>query len=554
MLHKIYRNIIVCFLYVIAILNIAKAAQNLESFYFAPQALHLPKVAQNLDSVLLDSKFALESSAANSLTDSKTTLLESRLHADIESTAVIASLSNKAKQSIEKTNNIIDSEIDSRNNLDSLSLWVGAGLGVHFKNLESTALESSLDSFSPAFSVDCHDLLCKSRNDDILDSNIATLEKHGDNVSNSYTNYKLASIDTNTENKTTELLQQKSNLDSNPLRIIYGLDFAFYGDNLEGSYPYWDTRTLLQASIFPEIGLHFYGQNLRIGGYYIMNMGEKLPKVGGLSLYYDTTYKNFSGYFGIFPRKHWIGSYPNLYYRKDFLMQNPMTNGMALQYQSDEKDLQAEFIFDWYGGNLQKRIDEFLASAFIQKSFWNDNLFIGGSFLLYHTKNDEILNPYSTIKDVWLLDRLYYNAYVGTDLSKQFMPYMDSMRLSLGVLGSVERKRRHSSGLDPFSNRAGLELGLKAQYKGFGIDNSLYYGQGQMQYFNEYGESLYWGLPFYQARFYDRAEMYWEHKNEYCTARFSFIFHFTDTQIANTQMLTIILDTQKLLNKIATRH
>lgn len=374
-------------------------------------------------------------------------------------------------------------------------------------------------------------------------------------------NLKTSTSDSHSISKNTkeQPLQAKqfakiNTLDSKSVYMIYGLNFVFYGDNLENSYPYWDTRTLLQASIFPEIGLHFYGQNLRVGGYYIMNMGEKLPKVGGLSLYYDTKYKNFSGYFGIFPRKHWIGSYPNLYYRKDFLMQNPMTNGMAFQYQSDEKDLQAEFIFDWYGGNLQKRIDEFLASTFIQKSFLSDNLFVGGSFLLYHTKNDEILNPYNTTKDVWLLDRLYYNAYIGTDLAKQFMPYMDSMHLSIGVLGSVERKRRHSSGLDPFSNRAGLELALKAQYKGFGIDNSLYYGQGQMQYFSEYGESLYWGLPFYQARFYDRAEMYWEHKNEYCTARFSFILHFTDTQVANTQMLTIILDTQKLLNKIATQH
>ncbi len=337
--------------------------------------------------------------------------------------------------------------------------------------------------------------------------------------------------------------------DSKPVHFLYNFDFVFFADNLEDSFPYWDTRTLLQASIFPEVGLHFYGQNLRVGGYYIMNMGDKLPQNGGLSLYYDTKYKNFSGYFGIFPRKHWIGMYPNLYYRKDFLLQNPMTNGILLQYASTKKDFTAEFIFDWYGGNLQKRIDEFLVSSFIQQSFWNKNLFIGGSFLLYHTKNDEILNPNSVKPDVWLLDRLYYNVFMGVDLQKQIMPYMDSMNLSFGMLGSVERKRRHSSGLDPFANHLGLELNLKMQYKGFGIDNSLYYGQRQMQYFREYGESLYWGLPFYQAKLYDRVEIYWEHKNVYSTARLSFIFHFADTQIANSQMLTITLDTQKLLHK-----
>ncbi len=347
------------------------------------------------------------------------------------------------------------------------------------------------------------------------------------------------------------------NNDNKDIHVLYGFDFVFFGDNLEDSFPYWDTRTLLQASIFPEIGLHFYGQNLRVGGYYILNMGEKIPQFPqntGLSLYYDTHYKNFSGYFGIFPRKHWIGVYPNLYYRKDFLLQNPMTNGLALQYQSNDNDLKAEFIFDWYGGNLQKRIDEFLAQGFVQQNLWRDNIFLGGSFLLYHTKNDDILNPLSTNKDVWLLDRLYYNVFVGLDLQKHFMSYMDSMNFSLGILGSVERKRRHSSGLDPFSNNVGLDFLLKVQYKGFGIENSLYYGQPQMKYFNEYGESLYWGLPFYQAKFYDRLEMYWEHKNSYCTARFSFIFHFVDTKIANTQMLTIILNTDKLFKRLAKKQ
>lgn len=381
-------------------------------------------------------------------------------------------------------------------------------------------------------------------NKDIMDFNVANTQNN-----NAYTDLILKD-DNNPQDVNTITKQHDIDLDSKPLHLIYGLDFVFFADNLEDSFPYWDTRTLLQASIFPEIGLHFYGQNLRIGGYYILNMGDKLPKSGGLSLYYDTKYKNFSGYFGIFPRKYWIGLYPNLYYRKDFLLQNPMTNGMALQYQSDKKDFQAEFIFDWYGGNLQKRIDEFLASGFIQKSFWHNSFFIGGSFLLYHTKNDEVLNPSSINRDVWLLDRLYYNAFVGVDFSKQLMPYMDSMKFSLGILGSVERKRKHSSGLDPFSNHIGLDIGIKAQFKGFGIDNSLYYGQSQMQYFNEYGETLYWGIPFYQSSFYDRAEIYWEHKNTYCTARFSLIFHFTDTQIANTQMLTIILDTQRLLQKI----
>nr|QGT50193.1 hypothetical protein Helico6505_0250 [uncultured Helicobacter sp.] len=128
--------------------------------------------------------------------------------------------------------------------------------------------------------------------------------------------------------------------DKNPY-FVYGFDFNFFIDNLEGSYPLWATRTLFRASIFPEIGMEFYNQSIRVGGYYMMDMGERVPSLenSGLSLYYSTATKNFNGFFGIFPRKHWIGDYSSLYYRKDFLLQNPMTNGVALQYKSANNPL-----------------------------------------------------------------------------------------------------------------------------------------------------------------------------------------------------------------------
>lgn len=337
--------------------------------------------------------------------------------------------------------------------------------------------------------------------------------------------------------------------DSNKIKFLYNFDFNFFADNLEESYPYWQTRTLLAASLFPEIGISFYGQSLHVGGYFITNMGERIPKNGGISLYYNASYKNFKGYFGIFPRKYLAGEYPNLYYKKDFYMFNPIINGMGFQYVSKHNNFTGEFVFDWYGGNLKKRIDEFLAQGFIKKGFLENTLFVGSSFLLYHTKNDEMLNIDLNNIDVWLLDRLYYGVFLGTNLKDKYMPYMDKMQISLSMLGSVERKRKYSTGLDPFSNNMGAQIDIFAQFKGFGIENSIYYGDRHYKYFNEYGENLYWGLPFYRANFYDRAEIYWEYKNEYLTGRFSVILHFMGNDFAHQQMLTISLDTQKLLKK-----
>lgn len=353
------------------------------------------------------------------------------------------------------------------------------------------------------------------------------------------------------------------------IEFIYDFDYGFFADNLEDSQDYWATRTLFAQSLAPRVGISFFNQNILVGGYFIINMGEKYPinansGIGGygLSLHYDVAYNNFKAYFGIFSRKYWLGDYPKLYYRDDFMFFNPMTNGMLFQYAKanakGDSQFSAEFLIDWYGGNIQKRIDEFLVQAFLQQDFFNKLLYFGGSLLLYHTKNPEILNPNSNVLDVFLLDRFYYNIYLGSNLIS-VMPYMDKANIKLGVLSSIERKRRESTGPDPFSHTPGAELSLEFQYKGFGIFNNFYIGDKHYRYFVEYGDGLYSGLPFYRANIYDRLEAYYEYKNDYLRARFSLIFHITHDNVtpkgnfAHQQMLSISLDTQRLLSKLL-RH
>lgn len=336
---------------------------------------------------------------------------------------------------------------------------------------------------------------------------------------------------------------------TSPVKFIYSFDFDFLLDNLEESQKIWPTRTLFAGSLFPEIGIHFYNQNLNLGGYFIHNMGEKYPTKGGLTLSYDFTYNDIKGYFGIFSKKKWIGEYSNLFFRKDFLFYNPVNSGVMFQYDSKKVDLQAEFIFDWYGGDIQKRNDEFLVQGYLRKDFFDKKLFLGGSFLLYHFKNDSFLNLDGNNFDTYLLDRFYYQVFIGTDLTS-LVSSMDKLKFSFSNLSSMERKRRLSTGPDPFSNQIGWQFDAEAQYKGFGISNSIYFGDKQFKYLKQYGEDFYAGIPFYQSHFYDRAELYYEYKNNYLTGRFSFILHFNNEGFYHQQMLTLSLDTRKLLNSL----
>ncbi|MWV61681.1 hypothetical protein DCO58_08265 [Helicobacter saguini] len=351
-----------------------------------------------------------------------------------------------------------------------------------------------------------------------------------------------------------------NNNQNSKLKFIYGFDFGFFADNLEDSFAYTPTRTLFAASIFPEIGASFYNQNIRVGTFIIYNMGEKLLNRGdlniGLSLFYDIQHSGFHGFFGIFSRKFWLINYPRFFYRDDFLFFNPVINGILLQKSSKNNNFKSEFMLDWYGGNLAKRIDEFMVQIAMQHDFLqhknkdskqNQNiLFYGAQAQLFHTKNSNILNPNSTNLDVFLLDRFYYNLYFGADFTS-LIPNFNKFSMWINALGGVDRKRFESSGPEAFAHKIGGELNFELNFKGFGIANSAYFGQGQYKYFDEYGESIYWGLPFYQARFYDRLEAYYEYKNAYLRARFSLIGHFADNTFAHQQMLNIYIDTQRLI-------
>ena len=339
--------------------------------------------------------------------------------------------------------------------------------------------------------------------------------------------------------------------------FIYGADFNFFLDNLEESQTYnWPTRTLFAASIFPEIGLSFYNQNLKIGGYAIADMGQGYPKNGGFTISYDFTYKNLRGIFGIFSKKEWIGNYSNLFYRKDYLYYHPVSNGILFQYQPKDKNIIGELMVDWYGGNRAKGFDEFLVQGYFEKNFFHRALYFGGSLLLYHFLNHDFLSQdgaiYEGKPDTYLLDRFYYQIFIGTDLT-HLAPVMDTLKIQMSNLSSLERKRTHSQGVEPFNNLLGWQFDFNAQYKGFGIDNSTYFGASQYRYFNQYGENFYAGLPFYQSPFYNRTEIYYEFKNPYLTTRFSVIFHFTDRNIANQEMLTLVLDSHKLFKRLFTQ-
>lgn len=347
----------------------------------------------------------------------------------------------------------------------------------------------------------------------------------------------------------------------NPARTMLDLrasiGFDSYLDNLESDSALWAARTLYALRLSPEIGLGINHKHaLMLGGFVLQNMGARtFPTKANVTAYYAYNNEGFGSLMGIFPRTKLKGHYPLSFFRPDFLFFSPNVNGLALNIHTKGAllALRGEFVFDWYG--LSKRYDEFYALAHTEATMLHF-LYLRANGLIYHIKNEELLsadgskNPANPLlPNTQLLDKILYEVAFGVDFAK-FVSVEHLQKADIGIvaLGSLERKRR-ASGLGDFYVGSGGEIRASLQYKRFGIEESYYFGKPQMRYFGEYGESVYNGLPFYQASSFNRINAYYEYRDDFLRLNVGFAFYNFDRQFALSQMLTLTLDTQKIFKQ-----
>lgn len=361
-------------------------------------------------------------------------------------------------------------------------------------------------------------------------------------------------------------LEMLQNTESSPiskptiLSFLYNAGFDFLLDNTENTQSLlWDTRTRYTLGVNGEMGLSIYDSHkIILGGYGLQDMGVKrvFNAGGGLLAYYaydstQTKAGKFSTTLGIFPRKKFLKTYSKSFFRSDFLFLNPASNGLLLQYTSPNAQKitgKAEVVFDWFGGNLTKRYDEFFLLFGSEVSFVN-SVNVGFDGLVFHFKNSDVLGADNAQgqSDTYLLDRILYNAYAELDF-RGFVPafkkHLQKAQIGFSALGQIERKRK-LSGNEPFYVGSGYEASLNVQYKGFGIKESYYFGKAQMRYFEAYKQRVYEGLPLYQTEF-NQINAYYAYQNKFLRTQLSLIFYIFRGNLATQQMLIFSINTDKI--------
>lgn len=323
--------------------------------------------------------------------------------------------------------------------------------------------------------------------------------------------------------------------------LAYRADYNFFFDNLENSGSYQSTRTLLAVSLAPEIGVAWDDRHsLMVGASMLQELGDStfLTKANYIA-YYKYSGDNFSLITGAFPRRYSIASYPNSFFCEASNFYNPTLGGVMMQYDNGHNGY-VELYADWYGADQGLRIDEFMVVGSTEYGFFDKAFLVGGNMLLNHFKNEYYL------EDSYLLERFLYNIYIGTDLSSKISA-LDEARISVGLLGSRENKRVLDTE-SQWQGYGGGSVDLALRYRGIGLKNSLYFGDGQMPYYSQYGgDKFYFGSPFYQSDLYNRTDIYYMWQRRFVALKANFIFNATDEGVGTQQMLTLNVNISQML-------
>ena len=280
-------------------------------------------------------------------------------------------------------------------------------------------------------------------------------------------------------------------------RFLYDVDFVLDFDNRESHNIYEPSQTIFGFRLTPSIGVGLADSlggthRLMAGVSYIQPCGANWKEITVTpTVFYQFANSGFSMHLGFVPYSQLSYALPD-YLRSDSLaFAYPNIQGALFQYSSDKGYVMA--LCDWRGMMSRERREAFRIIA--GGRYQHEWFYLGGYAQLNHLSHNA--------DTLWgVCDDIMLNPIVGADLAR--LTPLDSLTLQAAYLGSFQRDRRY--GQQYFCHGAQLDLALVWRF--IGLRNILYVGQNQMPLYKRYGQLLNQGDPRYQARLYNRTDLY----------------------------------------------
>jgi hypothetical protein len=297
-------------------------------------------------------------------------------------------------------------------------------------------------------------------------------------------------------------------------------ELTLYGfaDNREYKSEVQVPQTFFGTQFSPELGLQFDSlHTIRVGVNALSEFGSNkfTDKVYPL-LYYRFIGDKYKFLFGSFSRHNVLANAPQAIFYDSVYYFRPNINGIYWKYYS--YFFSQSVYLDWTSRQTEKRRETFIIGG--HGKYHLGNLFVYNHMYMYHYAKTADPLPNEFIRDNGVL---YLN--VGYDAGS--ITTFDSLSISIGGIQSYERSRNDMVWHTPY----GLIIEAIAEYKGFGIRNILYNGQGH---------HLDWGDPFYRLKRYNRLDFYFTPIYfPRVKGRFGISMHFAEGKISHQQQFLL---------------
>lgn len=313
--------------------------------------------------------------------------------------------------------------------------------------------------------------------------------------------------------------------------FIWDIKFEGQFDNREyNKTTLAKSQTLFGARITPQIGIGWGHNSINLGTDLVANFGAKaLFTDPTLLLYYAYNSKTFDAYMGVLPRSNMIGKYSSLFFSDEVKFYDQNIDGILLQYTKEKWYI--EMGIDWCGFRYGADRGRFM--IFSSGEYRWRFLFAGYNASVFHfASSDEVGG---------VVDNVLLNPYIGVSMSN-ILP-LDELTLQVGWIQGLHKDRVID---DDFNTPGGIQIELRAEKWNIGIYNTLYLGNNQMPYYNNYGSELYFGNPFYQSSTYNRLEAYWHpFKSDLFDLKASCVSHYDGKNWSWQQLLTLTININK---------
>lgn len=318
---------------------------------------------------------------------------------------------------------------------------------------------------------------------------------------------------------------------------LWNMNANYFFDNTEyAKSTITKDQTMTGVHFNPELGLTFDSVHSIFAGGDLLKVAGSDKFVDYIEpvVYYRYHTPKSTFYAGVFPRSELFFNYSDLFFQDSVAYFKPTVQG--IYWKAGTPNSFFNLWLDWTGHQTATVRETFFVGASAHHKF--GLMFLDFQSYMFHFADTRPMNPTYSV-----CDNLLAHFSVGVDYSNQ--TGIDTLLLAAGVLAGGERDRSVVNG-SYFP--VGAVIRLNAEYKGFGTQNMLYYGDSRDVFYNKYNNALYWNNPFLRSGFYFQSKWYLDViRSQSVNGKLSMNLHFSEGKMMFEQVFTL----KAMLNNFA---